>query len=418
MIKNGFFQNFKNCRGEAGNRDMGENKNIKNIVQTIKPYIILVIMPVLFTCIFASAMSPVYNSEIPVAIYDMDSSAASRMVVDMFQEYPYIQVTEDIDSVEEIEDLMLMGQITGAVILPEGFETSLESKSGAEMLVLEDATNFMNMNVVLQAASNVTASVNGGIQLKLLEGGGIAPYEAEQYVYTMNIVDRSLYNPSLGYIYFLFPALLAIFSQQTFLAASTPWLIDRRHRASEMKAPGRHFRRGGSVFDMAMKMISFMLFSALGLLLSVSVLERFFDYNVKGSMGTILILHAVFLTAMTGMALIISSAFEDPVHCTQFNMFLTVPTLLSCGYAWPEYLMPDLFRMAVTKIWPLYYYANPLKDVMLKGSSYDMIAHYVQGCARFAAVWLLAGALIYSYRIYAEKKRNTITRTGIFPSQI
>lgn len=47
----------------------------------IKPYLILTVIPLLFTLLFGGAFSPVANSDVPVIIYDMDGSNESRQLV-------------------------------------------------------------------------------------------------------------------------------------------------------------------------------------------------------------------------------------------------------------------------------------------------------------------------------------------------
>ena len=80
-------------------------------------------------------------------------------------------------------------------------------------------------------------------------------------------------------------------------------------------------------------------------------------------------------------------------------MFLTIPTLLSCGYAWPVYLMPEPFRVVITHIWPLYYYANPMRDIILKGCGIEQVLTYAAGCLKFAAFWLPAGIIAYAWKV-------------------
>lgn len=66
-------------------------------------------------------------------------------------------------------------------------------------------------------------------------------------------------------------------------------------------------------------------------------------------------------------------------------------------------MMPAGFAPVMKAIWPLYYFYNPLKDLMLKGAGMDAIGHYVIGGTIFAAVWLVIGVFLY-----ARKTRFTI----------
>lgn len=360
---------------------------------TVKPYAILTLIPLFFTLVFGGAFSPVSNSDVPLLVYDMDGSNESRQLVDFFADYPYLNISQDVSSMAQIEDAMLSGKALGAVIVPEGFGADLQSRSGADVLVMQDATNFMNMNVIMLAASNVSATMNAGIRLKLLEAGGMLPAQAEQNVLSLSVVDRGLYNPTYGYLYFLFPALLAVFVQQTLLATASPYLIEKKQQLAA--GPGWRSAFG----QIAGRLGSFALAGTLGLFICLLTLSKVFGYPVNGSAGLILLVHVPFVLAMCGMALLIAAIFDDAAHCTQFNMFLTIPTLLSCGYAWPEYMMPEGFRAVVTHIWPLYYYANPLRSIIMKDADFAIAAPFAEGCLWFAAFWLPAGILAFVYKV-------------------
>jgi len=59
----------------------------------IKPYLILTVIPLLFTLLFGGAFSPVANSDVSVIIYDMDGSNESRQLVGFFADYPYLNIS-------------------------------------------------------------------------------------------------------------------------------------------------------------------------------------------------------------------------------------------------------------------------------------------------------------------------------------
>jgi hypothetical protein len=78
--------------------------------------------------------------------------------------------------------------------------------------------------------------------------------------------------------------------------------------------------------------------------------------------------------------------------------------MLSCGYSWPEFMMAPHFASVMKLIWPLYYYYNPLKDMMLKGSGFSPIQNYIVGGILFAAFWMPAGMWIYRQKVRTMKQ--------------
>ncbi len=368
-------------------------KKFSDLFMRYKPYVVLTLAPLLFVLLFGGAMSPVYNTDLPVMVYDMDASPASRQVVEQLERYPYLDLRETALSLDEVEQQFLYGNIIGAIIIPEGFGDDLHAKRGADLLVMLDSCNFMNMTSVMTATSTVGGTLNAALRLQLLEAGGQQPGVAMDNVTTLSVVDRGLYNPTYGYIYFLFPVLLAIFVQQSWLAGVSPYLIEKKAELARAPLSAKSFAR------IAGQMGIFLVFTVIGLMIWSLTLSGLFNYPFKGSAWLILLVHLPFVLAMAGMALVITSIFDDPVHCTQFNMFLTIPTLLSCGYAWPVYLMPEPFRAVITHIWPLYYYANPMRDIILKGCGVEQVMPYAAGCLKFAAFWLPAGIIAYAWKV-------------------
>lgn len=359
-------------------------------INKVKPYTIMMVIPLLFTLLFGGAISQVFVQDVPIALYDMDNSAESRQVRDQLLKYPYFAVDEGANSIDEIEDEFLYGHIVGAVIIPEGFGADVKAKRGGDILVMQDTCNFMNMSGVMTGVSSVAGTVNAGIRIQLMEAGGMTPTAAYDTATTLSVIDRGLYNPTYGYLYFLVPMLLAIFTQQTYLAAASLYLTQRKKQLAigELTLP-----------QVVAQLLVYIVCGTIGLMICLFTLDHLFDYPIRGSLGSILLTYLPFMVAMTGMVLVISAIFDDDVHCTQFNMFLTIPLLLSCGYAWPEFMMPEAFRWIITKIWPLYYWANPLHDIMLKGADLAQVAPYIQGVLWFALFWLPVGIVLYARKI-------------------
>ncbi len=373
----------------------------------VKPVIILVFIPILFTLVFGYVMSPIFVEHVPFAVYDMDKSENSRQVVDSFYDCPAFEITESIDSYDEIEDMLVGGKIGGALIIPAGFGDGLAKKSGAEATVLVDGSNFLVCSNVQLNSTTILLMANASIQMKYLESGGMKPTAAEQNVYTMNLADRRLYNPQTCYLYYLFAGLFGIFVQQTVLATVPGLLIDEKHRlrgicgafkaVNENGAGGRQkwFGLGCISRETVGTLLKYAGLSIVGLLTSILIVHFVYAYPMNGNLLYVLLIHVIFLLGLLAVSLIVASVFEEKIHASQFTMFLSIPTMLCCGYGWPEYMMPAGFAPVMKAVWPLYYFYNPLKDLMLKCAGMDAIGHYVIGGIIFAAVWLVIGVFLY-----------------------
>jgi len=388
----------------GGGVNMNYGIPLKERLLILRPYLILLFIPMLFTVLFGAVMSPVFVQNIPIAVFDMDRSASSRTIVDSFYSCPVFTVTEDFDSYQEIEDHILHGDICGAVILPDGFGKDLSAKKGTDAEVMIDGSNFLVGNNVQLYTSTILATMNAGIQVRLLEAGGAVPYSANQDVYTMNLADRALFNPQFGYYYYLFAGLLGIFVQQTILAVTPTVLIKEKERIRERLDAGEQGESHISIGTVAYKLGIYALLNTISMLCCLILAHELFAYPLGGKLQSVLWLHIVFLLCLFGISLVLATFFEDATHCIQFVMFLAVPSFLSCGYGWPEYMMASGFADVMKAVWPLYYYVNPLKDLMLKGAGWDVIGASVTGGLIFASFWIMIGMMLFHYKIKSMER--------------
>ena len=135
------------------------------------------------------------------------------------------------------------------------------------------------------------------------------------------------------------------------------------------------------------------------MIICLLIANKFFAYPIKGNVLYLILVHVVFLLCCLGVSLVLSAIFDDSTHCIQFVMSLAIPTILTSGYGWPEYMMAKGFAPLMKAVWPLYYYINPLKDLMLKGGGWEVIGHYVTGGLLFAAFWIIIGLFLYKNKI-------------------
>lgn len=369
-------------------------------MQKVKPYTVILLIPFLFTAVFSTAFGPLFVTDVPTAVYDMDNSTSSRMVVDYLYESDVMDINEGFDSMAEIEEAMLKNEIFAAIILPEGFGKELTGKTGAEATVLIDNSNFMIGNNLMSAVNTIFSTVNAGVQIKLLEGGSQVPYQAEQSVYTLNIAERVLYNPQLAYFYYIFAGLMAIFMQQVFLAATIPMFIEEKHK---LKGQTRQEKRKAAL-DIGQKAVFVMGLTLISVMICLRTAMGMTGFPMRGNILLLLLFQVVFLFAMLGISLVLSSLFDKVECAAQFIMFLTIPAFFTCGYAWTEPMMAAGFATVIKKIWPLYYFANPMKDIILKGTELTGLMPYLVGCILFAAVWVPLGIFLYSKKIaFLEK---------------
>jgi len=377
-------------------------KFLVQLIQKYKPFIILVLVPIGFTIIFGAAMSPVFVEKIPIAVLDMDGTGAAGEIIEDFYDCPGFNIVKTAASAEEMKEDILTGTVKGGLIIPEGFGRDVAGNKSAKALVMIDGSNFMITNNLMLFANNIFTEKNYELQVSYMEEGGIGGYSSEKNIGTLKLADRTLYNPQAGYFYYLFPGLLSIFIQQTYLSVLAPVLLQEKDRIRNM--PPDRASRKIQAREIAPQIVRIAGMTFIGSLPSMLAAHLLFAYPLRGSLILILMFQVVFLACLTGMAFILASIFDDITHCTEFTLFLAIPTMLSSGYGWPEFMLAPGFAGVIKVLWPLYYFNNPLKEVLLKGADLSAVGHYAAGGLLFAAFWIPAGLWLFRQKIRTMKQ--------------
>lgn len=386
----------------------------------VKDILVVVAIPLIFTLLFGFVYSNIYVEDIPFAVLDLDETSSSRMIIDNFTNSGGLDVVGNVSSQEELQDMILSRQVYGGLIIPDNFEKDIQAKQGPSLLVWIDGSNIVIGNNIYSYTSTVINMLGAGVQMNILEGGSIVPYTAEQYLNTMTFTDRMLYDPQLGYMRYVFAGLLGIMIQQTYLSVLSSRLLQEKFRLTAVAGNSSRQDKlpvGFPDGNILLSIGRLICLSTISFFLCLLTANRFYDYPLRGSVWELLALIVLFLVNMTAMGLLITSFFDDEAHCAQFCMFLSVPTFLTSGYVWPEFMMAPHFASVIKSIWPLYYLVNPLRNVCMKNADFTDIAPYLSSGILFGALWLTVTVLLFRYRIRLMRRVRAQQSAQVQPNQ-
>jgi ABC-2 type transport system permease protein len=115
----------------------------------------------IFIIIAGAFSAPSYN--IPVVVADLDTSSASKILVDKMATSPIIRVTQLVTSEEQALSLVENGDVMGAVVIPQGFQEALLTTGHAFVVLQTDnskitAPTLIEADVTREAQDLVSAS--------------------------------------------------------------------------------------------------------------------------------------------------------------------------------------------------------------------------------------------------------------------
>ena len=358
--------------------------------------IILFIGPLFLTLYMGSVYLHDYVNDISVAILDEDGSSLSRMIGQEFDDSERFIVTNYPRSRSELEALINSGQAEFGVWIPEDFQDQASTYQSTEVLVIMDGTNIVVANNAYAQASLIIQSISAGIEMKLIEGKGVAPQIAETIALVFNVGERVLFDSKMTYMNYLIIGFLAVFLQQLLMAAMGSTLI--RHKETLSK---------GKVSHKALATSSALIIGFIpSALVCMLILKLFFHVPMVGSIGLIILMTLLFLLSLTGPALVLASITKDRVSYSQFSLMLSLPTFVSSGCVWPVEQMPKLLEIMIRLLWPLINYAKAVQEIIIKGRGLASVITNIWQLLAYGIVWLIIGAFLYK-RAFAIDDEST-----------
>lgn len=380
---------------------------------TLKNIFLLTAGPVLFIFLLGLVFGKVFVEEIPMGILDMDNSSISRNIVKQFEETSKFKVIYRAKSDDDLNEAIKTKKVNVGLIIPHNFAKDATTMKAPKTLLLIDESNIVIGNNALSYASEILNTINAKIQLNVLEANNLVPYSAQKSVSSLSFTERILYEPQLSYMRYLIYPMVGAVIQQVFIGALAPVLIEEKLNMVKIKLRSKAGAR--KLLKICLKILVFAIMACIGATGSLYVAGKYFNLPLKGNLIDYFILLAVFLLDLTAISFVFAFIFDAIDQCVRFGMFLSVPTLLTAGYIWPEYMMPPGFFSVVKKLWPLVYFINPLKTINLKGADFSVIAPYVQGGIYYALFWLPLGIGLYLFKVVGFK---IIKRKLIKPKEV
>jgi ABC-2 type transport system permease protein len=130
----------------------------------------------------------------------------------------------------------------------------------------------------------------------------------------------------------------------------------------------------------------------LNLLEVLAIGVFWFDVPIKGSLGLLLGLAALFLLTSLGIGIFISSVSNTQQEAMLLSFLIMFPSVFLAGFFFPIEAMPRWLQI-VTYIIPLRYMLVVIRGIILKGVGLEILSEQVLALAIFGvAIMLLASA--------------------------
>jgi len=336
---------------------------------------ILIVAPMLqLLALGYAATTDIEN--VPVVVVDADRSTASRGLISRFSASPSFAIVDVVSSAREVDSYLERGRAWLALSIPSGYGDAIASNRPQTLQLIADGSDANSTNVALGYATNL-----------------LGAYSQERGVLDPRV--QVWFNPRLESRHFMIPGVLALLLLAITTILAAMGIVRERELGTLEQLNVTPLRRWELIVG---KLLPYALVGMVDVCLVIGIAVLWFEVPLRGSVGLLFAMTAVYLLSTLGLGLFVStiSSTQQQAMMTAAFFFMTPMVFLS-GFIFPIENMPA-FIQPITYLIPLRYFLVILRSIFLKGVGLETV--WPQAAA--LAAW---GAAILTLAITRSTKR-------------
>lgn len=342
-------------------------KEIQHILRDRSTLFLVLLTPTLLLLLMAYALT-VDIQHVPIAVLDNDRSPASRTFIQSIAAGQDLVVYAYASSMEEVEGMLMRGQIKAAVVIGPGFERDLLALRGMPLQVIIDGTEPESGSFAVDHIAQRAEEYIGRALTKQLQALGI-PLESLQPI---DLRVRTWYNPDLKPRNDLIPGLISMVLGLPALSVALTLAHEREHGTLEqlMATPV------GRAELLLGKMVPYVIVGLVNVLMIPALAIEWFGVPFNGSFLLFFGLSALFLFSILSMGIVVGVFMRTQAAALALS-FLVIffPGFFLTGIFFPLASMPEEMRMEAMML-PGTHYATITRGVFLPGIGLEILWPY------------------------------------------
>ncbi|RYY21586.1 MAG: ABC transporter permease [Chitinophagaceae bacterium] len=324
--------------------------------------------------------------DVRITIIDHDHSSYSRQLTERITSSGYFLLQQNAQSyrqaLKDIED----DKSDLVLEIPAKFERTIVRENEASLYVAINAINGSRAGLGGGYLQAIIQEYNRELRAEWIH---LPRFDPEPNI---KVVSSNWYNPSLNYQLFMVPGILVVLVTMvgSFLASLN--IVKEKEIGTIEQINVTPIKKYEFILG---KLIPFWV---LGLvILSLGLIVGWIAYGIlpAGSFLTIYVFAAVYLLAVLGLGLLVSTYTGNQQQAMLTSFFLMMVFILLGGLYTPIDSMP-YWAQLITKLNPVTYFIEVMRMVVLKGSSLRDISPQILTMLLFAVI--LNGWAIFNYR--------------------
>lgn len=319
---------------------------------------------------------------------DHDHSSYSEQLVNKISSSGYFQIVSAPQSYSEGLKMIEYGDADLVLEIPANFERNLVREGSQKVNLSVDAINGTKASIGGAYLQAVLADFNRNldVNIKLPNGTSVDP-TAE-----INVASTNWYNVRGEYKYYIVPGILVLLLTMIGGNMTALNIVREKEIGTIEQVNVTPVKKWQFILG---KLIPFWILGITVFTIGLTVMYIVYGIWPLGSLAVLYLFAAVYLIAVLGLGLLISTFADTQVQAMFITFFFMMVFMMMSGFFTSVDSMAD-WAKAVSNFTPVTHFIKVIRLIVLKGSGLAELAIELGYLAIFAVV--LNGLAIWNYR--------------------
>lgn len=318
-----------------------------------------------------------YTQQLPreqaVAVVNLDNSQLSRELERMVDATPQVKITQHAYSLDQAKRLLINGKVQGLLVIPDNFYRDLLLGKSPTLAYAGDAAYFLVYGTIVEglATAGGTLGAKAKVSRMVMSGDNIALASEQSSAMTLNM--RPVFNPTMGYINYVVPAVFVLILHQTLLIAVA--LLGGGQNEYRLQGLTGYWLRYPGWQVMVVR-------AALFVVIYLPLVAYYFGYsfssnqiNRLASISDLIAMTIPFLLAVIFLGIIIGQLIPRRELATLIVLLSSFPLIFSAGFIWPASAIPAPIH-ALAQLVPSTPAINGFLRLNQMGASFEQVINW------------------------------------------
>ena len=323
---------------------------------------------------------------IKLAVVDHDHSEYSRQLVNKIKSSGYFILTDYSSSYEHSLEQIENDKADLVLQIPGDFEKELVKEDESKLFLAINAINGTKANLGGAYLRNIIQDYNKEVRTEWIQ---FSKFSSETQI---EITSSNWFNPLMNYKYFMVPGILVILLTMVGTNLAAVNIVKEKEIGTIEQINVTPIKKFHFILG---KLIPFWIMGLVVLTIGLTIARLAYGIIPAGSFLTIYVFAAIYLLAVLGLGLLISTYSVNQQQAMLLSFFVMMIFILLGGLYTSIDSMPEWAKW-ITRFNPVSYFIEVMRMVVLKGSSLADIKYHLLAMGGFALVF--NGWAIISYR--------------------